>query len=95
MNTAKEKKLKAIKSEILKITDFLRLNNNDENFDTYEDVKIENDSNDTLVLTNVINREPNSLTDNDLTNIKNELYTLKLLLKKNEMMLKEILLKIK
>tara|TARA_B100001059_G_C17286392_1_gene310670 strand:- start:98 stop:385 length:288 start_codon:yes stop_codon:yes gene_type:complete len=95
MNTAKEKKLNAIKSEILEITDFLKLNNNHKNFDADKDKKIEIDSNDTLTLTNIVNREPKALANNDLADIRNELYTLKLLLKKNEMMLKEILLKIK
>ena len=95
MNTAKEKKLNAIKSEILEITDFIKLNNNNKNFDAIKDDVFESNSNDTLTLTNIVNCEPNVQTNDDLTEIKNELYTLKLLLNKNEIILKEILLKIK
>ena len=95
LNTTKEKKLNAIKSEILEITDFIKLNNNNKNFDAIKDDVFESNSNDTLTLTNIVNCKPNVQTNDDLTEIKNELYTLKLLLKKNEMMLKEILLKIK
>ena len=95
MNTAKEKKLNAIKSEILEITDFIKLNNNNKNFDAIKDDEFESNSNDTLTLTNIVNCEPNVQTNDDLTEIKNELYTLKLLLNKNEIILKEILLKIK
>ena len=95
MNTAKEKKLNAIKSEISEITDFIRFNNNDKYFDADKDNEIEDNSNDTLTLTNIVNCEPNVETKDDLTEIKRELYALKLLLNKNEKMLKEILLKIK
>ena len=95
MKTTKEKKLNEIKSEILEITDFVTSNNKDENTDDNKDSEIENNSNDTLTLTKIVNCEPKIQTTNDLTEIKNELHTLKLLLNKNEMMLKEILLKIK
>ena len=95
MNTTKEKKLNAIKSEILEITEYIKLNNNNKNFDTNKEDKIDSNPNDTLTLTKIVNCEPKIQTTNDLTEIKNELHTLKLLLNKNEMMLKEILLKIK
>ena len=95
MNTTKEKKLNAIKSEILEITDFLRLNNNDKNFDSYKDDEVENNFNDTLTLTNIVNCDPGVETDKEFTEIKNELNTIRLLINKNEIILKEILLKIK
>ena len=95
MNTAKEKKLNAIKSEILEITDFLKLNNNDKNSHSNKDDEVENTLNDTLTLTNIVNCKHKVQSNDDLTEIKNELYSLKLLLNKNEIMLKEILLKIK
>ena len=95
MNLAKEKKLNAIKSEILEITDFIKLNNNDKNFDTNKDEELRDNSDDTLTLTNIVNCEPAIQTKDDLTEIKNELHSLKLLLNKNEIMLKEILTKIK
>ena len=95
MNTTKEKKLNAIKSEILEITDFIRLNSNNKKFDTNKDDQIENNSNDTLTLTNIVNCKPSIKKNADLIEIKNELYLLKSLLNKNETLLKEILLKIK
>ena len=95
MNPTKEKKLNAIKSEILEITEYMKLNNNDKNLDVVKDDEIEKNSNDTLLLTNIVNAESNTQTNDDFTEIKNELNKLKLLLNKNEIMLKEILLKIK
>tara|TARA_B100001093_G_scaffold224568_1_gene215163 strand:- start:123 stop:410 length:288 start_codon:yes stop_codon:yes gene_type:complete len=95
MTTAKEKKLNAIKREISEITDFIRSNNNVNNFDTDKDDEIESYPDDTLTLTNIVNYEPKFQTKDDLTEIKNELYILKQTLNKNEIMLKEILLKIK
>ena len=95
LNTAKEKKLNAIKSEILEITDFLKLNSNDKNAYSDKDDEIENNFNDTLTLTNIVNYKHNAQSNDELTEIKNELYSLKLLLNKNEKLLKEILLKIK
>ena len=95
MKTTKEKKLNAIKSEILEITEYIKSNNNDKNLDAVKDDEIENNPNDTLLLTNIVNPEYKTQTDDDFTEIKNELNQLKLLLNKNEIMLKEILLKIK
>ena len=95
MNTTKEKKLNAIKSEILEITEYIKSNNNDKNLDAVKDDEIENNPNDTLLLTNIVNPEYKTQTNDDFTEIKNELNQLKLLLNKNEIMLKEILLKIK
>ncbi len=95
MNTSKEKKLKAIKSEILEITDFIKLNSNDKNFDLNKDDEIKINTNDTLTLTNIVSSRSSVQTNDDLIEIKNELYELKLLLNKNEIMLREILLKIK
>ena len=95
MKTTKEKKLNAIKSEILEITDFVTLNNIDKNTDVNKDDEIENDYNDTLTLTNIVNSEHKLLNNNDLTEVKVELYKLKSMLIKQEILLKEILLKIK
>ena len=95
LNTTKEKKLNAIKSEILEITDFVTSNNKDKNTDVNKDDEIENDYNDTLTLTNIVNSEHKVLNKNDLTEVKDELYKLKLLLTKQEILLKQILLKIK
>ena len=95
LNNTKEKKLNAIKSEILEITDFVTLNNIDKNTDVNKEDEIENDYNDTLTLTNIVNSEHKVLNKNDLTEVKDELNKLKSTLIKQEILLKEILLKIK
>ncbi|MFL2829940.1 MAG: hypothetical protein ACJZ80_01150 [Candidatus Puniceispirillales bacterium] len=95
MNTTKEKKLNAIKSEILEITDFVTSNNKDKNTDVNKDDVTENDYNNTLTLTNIVNSEHKVLTKNDLTEVKDELNKLNSSLIKQEILLKEILLKIK
>ena len=94
MSTAKEKKLNEIKSEILEITNFVTSNKKDENADI-NDKEININSNDTFTLTNIVNGEQKVKTKDDLTEIKNELLTLKSMLTKQEIVLKEILLKIK
>ncbi len=95
MSTAKEKKLNEIKSEILEITKFVTSNKKYENADINTDKKININSNDTLTLTNIVNGEQKVKTTDHLTEIKNELLTLKSMLTKQEIVLKEILLKIK
>ena len=95
MSTAKEKKLNEIKSEILEITNFVTSNKKDENADINTDKEININSNDTFTLTNIVNGEQKVKTKDDLTEIKNELLTLKSMLTKQEIVLKEILLKIK
>ena len=95
MNTAKEKKLNTIKSEILEITNFVTSNIKDENSDFHTDKELNINSDDTLTLTNIVNSEHKVETKDDLTAIKNELFKLKSMLTKQEIVLKEILLKIK
>ena len=95
LNTTKEKKLNAIKSEILEITDFVTSNNKDKNTDVNKDDVTENDYNNTLTLTNIVNSEHKVLTKNDLTEVKDELNKLNSSLIKQEILLKEILLNIK
>ena len=95
MSSAKEKKLNEIKSEILEITNFVTSNKKDENVDINTDKEININSNDTLTLTNIVNGKQKVKTTDDLTEIKNELLTLKSMLTKQEIVLKEVLLKIK
>ena len=95
LNNTKEKKLNAIKSEILEITDFVTSNNKDKNTDVNKDDVTENDYNNTLTLTNIVNSEHKVLTKNDLAEVKDELNKLNSSLIKQEILLKEILLKIK
>jgi len=95
LNTAKEKKLNEIKSEILEITNFVTSNKKDENADINTDKEIKINSNDTFTLTNIVNDEQSVKIKDDLTELKNVLLTLKSMLTKQEIVLKEILLKIK
>ena len=95
MSTAKEKKLNEIKSEILEITNFVTSNEKDESADINTDKKIKINSNDTFTLTNIVNDEQSVKIKDDLTELKNVLLTLKSMLTKQEIVLKEILLKIK
>ena len=95
MNTNKEKKLNSLKSEILEITECVVSEKKDKVSDIITGNENEIDSNDTFTLTNIVNNEQNIQTKNDLAEIKNELYTLKSMLTKQEIVLKEISLKIK
>ena len=95
MTTAKEKKLNAIKSEILEITEFVSSNKNNEDADINMTNEIEIASDDTFTLTNIVNNENKTQYRDNLVEIKKELYELKSMFKKQEIVLKEILLKIK
>ena len=95
MNKIKEKKINAIKSEILEIKDFVTSNINDDNFEISDpNNKIDEDSNHTLTLTKIIDYEKNE-DNNDLITIKKDLDTVKLMIIKQEKVLEEILTKIK
>ena len=87
MNTIKEKKLNEIKSEILEITNFVTSNKKNENVDINTDKEININSNDTLTLTNIVNGKQKVKTTDDLTEMKNELLTLKSMLTKQEIVL--------
>ena len=94
MNKTKEKKISAIKSEILEIKDFVTSNINDDNSEISDpDNKTVEDPYDTLTLRNIINYEKNE-DNNDLINIKKELSTIKSMIIKQEKVLEEILTKI-
>ena len=95
MNKAKEKKLKNIKSEILEIKNFVASNINDDlsNDSTYENV--ENNRDDTVTLTKIVDYDSNSINKNDLNDIKHKLDNLKLMLTNQEKTIKEILSRIK
>ena len=95
MNKTKEKKISAIKSEILEIKDFVTSNMNDDNAEISDfKNKIDENSNHTLTLTKIIDSEKNE-DDNDLIKIKKELSTIKSMIIKQEKILEEILTKIK
>ncbi|MDC0093635.1 hypothetical protein OAR00_01150 [Alphaproteobacteria bacterium] len=95
MNKIKEKKLNAIKSDILEIKDFVVSNsNNNINqslIDNSTDVKID----DTLTLTNIVDSKKNATELHILTNIKQDIRSLKLTLIEHKKILNEILDKIR
>ena len=94
LNTTKQKKLNSIKSEIQEITDFVTSNDKKENFYLNKH-EIEDNLNDTFTLTNIVNSTTKVQTTADLVEIKNEMNILKSMLIKQEVILKEILLKMK
>ena len=94
MNKTKEKKINAIKSEILEIKDFVTSNMNDDNSEISDfNNKIDENPNHTLTLTKIIDSEKNE-DDNDLMKIKKELSTIKSMIIKQEKIIEEILSKI-
>jgi len=93
LNKTKEKKINAIKSEILEIKDFVTSNMNDDNSEISDfNNKIDENPNHTLTLTKIIDSEKNE-DDNDLMKIKKELSTIKSMIIKQEKILEEILTK--
>ena len=87
--------MNAIKSEISEITKFVTSNKKDEDTDMHVDNETSIDSSDTFTLTNIVNSNQKIRTNDNLAEIKNELHILRSMLKKQEIVLKEILLKIK
>ena len=95
MSAAKEKKLTTIKSEILEIKKFVTSNKKDEDINIHFENESNIDSSDTFTLTNIVDSKQKVQTKNDLADIKKELHTLKSILTKQELVLREILSKIK
>ena len=95
MNKVKEKKLNAIKSDILEIKDFVMSNNTHNTNKILSDNKINNTIDDTITLTKIVDFENNVSNSTLLSNIKQDLKFLKSTLIEHEKMLKEILFKIK
>ena len=95
LNIAKEKKLNAIKSEILEITKFVTSNKTDEESNFHKENKVEKASSDTFILTDIVNNENKVQSKESLAEVKNELNELKSMLTRQEIAIKEILLKIK
>ena len=95
MDKVKEKKLKAIKSDVLEIEDFVNSysKNNNNKISTNYNKSIK--SNDTHTLTQIVDIENKSKNSSVFENIINEIITLKTILIEHEKILKEILLKIK
>ena len=88
MHKVKEKKLNAIKSDILEIKDFVISNSHNNTKELLVD-------DDTVTLTKIVDIENNGSNSNVLANIKQDLNLLKSTLIEHERILKEILFKIK
>lgn len=95
MNKVKEKKLQEIKSEIAEITDYINTKSDDLQIQNQKSKIIPENSENTLTLTKIVKEQDTNYDSINLTNIKNELINVKLLLNKQEKLLQEIFLKIK
>ena len=95
MNKVKEKKLDAIKSDILEIREFVMSNSNNDTKQISNDYNFNDKVDDTITLTEIVNVENNVSNSNVLINIKQDLSLLKSTLIEHEQILNEILLKIK
>ena len=95
MNKIKEKKLNAIKSDILEVKDFVLSHSNNK-----VNQHVDNDStkfkvDDTVTLTKIVDFDNSSPSSNILTNVRQDLQLLKSTLVEHEKILKEILDKLK
>lgn len=95
MNTVKEKKLNAIKSDISEIKDFVMSNSSMNEKQLSNDGNLNDSEDDTITLTNIIDTKNSVSNVNTLAQIKQDLNLLKSTLIKHEQILTEILLKIK
>ena len=95
MSKIKEKKLNSIKSEMEEIKKFI-VSNNELNSSEQKQIDYFNNNNeDTLILTEIVNKEDKFNNNNNLGQIKKELIELKEAININKNLLNEILLKIK
>ena len=93
MSKIKEKKISSIKSEMEEIKRFI-VSNNDLDNSTQNKIDNNNDE-DTVILTKIVNKENKLDNNNNLYEIKKELIKLKEAVDINKNLLNEILLKIK
>lgn len=93
MNKVKEKKLKAIKSEISEISKLLSSNTNNklEDLNTDDFKKLESD---TITLTKIVDNVSNNSNKHQLEEISEELKNIRITLAKQDTILKDILLKL-
>ena len=95
LSKIKEKKLNSIKSEIEEIKKYVT-SNDILDISKKNGTEISNNNvNDTLTLTNIVNEENKVINNRDLDKIKNDLIELKSAVYNNKDLLKKILLKIK
>lgn len=95
MSRIREKKLNSIKLEMEEIKKFIVSNNDLGNSEQNKINYSNNDDEDTITLTNVVNKENKLDNNNNLGEIKKELKELKEAIDINKNLLNEILLKIK
>ena len=95
MSKIKEKKLNSIKSEMKEIKEFIVSKNDMENFEQNKTDYLNNNDEDTLILTKIVDKEDKFDNNGYLGEIKKELIELKGAIEINKNILNEILLKIK
>ena len=95
MSKIKEKKLNSIKSEMEEIKKFITLNNELDSSEQKQTDYLNNNDEDTVTLTEIVNKEDKFNNNNNLGEIKKELIELKEAININKNLLNEILLKIK
>ena len=93
LNKVKEKKLKAIKSEISEISKLVSSNTNNEleDINTVDFKKLESD---TITLTKIVDNVSNYSDKHQLEEISEELKNIRITLAKQDTILKDILLKL-
>ena len=95
MSKIKEKKLNSIKSEMEEIKKFIVSNNEIDISEQKQTDYINNKDEDTVTLTEIVNKEDKLNNNNNLGEIRKELIELKEAININKSLLNEILLKIK
>ena len=95
MSKIKEKKLNSIKSEMEEIKKFIVSNNELNGYEQKQTDYLNNNDEDTVTLTEIVNKEDKLHNNNNLGEIKKELIELKEAININKGLLDEILLKIK
>jgi len=93
LNKVKEKKLKAIKSEISEISKLVSSNTNNEleDVNTVDFKKLESD---TITLTKIVDNVSNNPDKHQLEEISEELKNIRITLAKQDIILRDILLKL-
>ena len=95
LSKIKEKKLNSIKSEMKEIKEFIVSKNDMEDFEQNKTDYLNNNDEDTLILTKIVDKEDKFDNNCHLGEIKKELIELKGAIEINKNILNEILLKIK
>ena len=95
MSKIKEKKLNSIKSEMKEIKEFIVSKNDMEDSEQNKTDYLNNNDEDTLILTKIVDKEDKFDNNCNLGEIKKELIELKGAIEINKNILNEILLKIK